>query len=86
MAEPPPLEYPALITWRVVGHGDDLRGHAKRSVEAVLGPVAEDSIDERESSGGRFKSVRVRCLVQSEEQRRDIYDRLRASPHVVLVL
>lgn len=84
---PPPLDYPVLFTWRVVGQGGDaLRAHAKASVESVLGPVADDAITERPSSSGKFNSVRVTCLMHSEEQRRQIYENLRASPLVSLVL
>ena len=84
---PPPLEYPALFTWRVIGQGGDaLKTHARRSVEAVLGPVADDAITERDSRAGNYRAVHVTCLLQSEEQRQDIYSRLRASPLVVLVL
>lgn len=84
---PPPLDYPALFTWRIVGQGDDaLRAHARASVEAVLGPVADDAITERQSSAGNYRAVHVTCLMHSEQQRRDIYEKLRASPLVVLVL
>lgn len=84
---PPPLDYPALFTWRIVGKGGDaLRAHARASVEAVLGPVADDAITERQSSGGNYLAVHVTCLMQNEQQRRDIYERLRASPLVALVL
>lgn len=84
---PPPLDYPALFTWRVVGEGGRaLREHARRSVEAVLGAVADDAISERPSASGNFLSVRVTCLLKSEDERRAIYERLRASPLVRLVL
>lgn len=84
---PPPLDYPILFTWRIVGSGGDaLRSHAKRSVESVLGPVADDAITERPSTSGKFNSVRVTCLMHNEEQRRKIYDNLRSSPLVSLIL
>lgn len=85
--QPPPLEYPALYTFRIIGaHSPLLRGRIRAHVQAVVGLLPDEALSERPSSGGAWLAVHVTCLLTSEAQRRDVYARLHADPQVKLAL
>lgn len=89
MSEPslPPIEYPTLYVFRVVAHhAADAAQTIRRHVESVLGPLADENVTTSPSSAGRYVSVRVTCFLTSEEQRVDVYARLKGDTRVILVL
>jgi len=84
---PPPISYPALYTFRVVGqHTAGLRERIRVIVQSVVGSLPDDALSERASSGGKYQAIHVSCLLLSEEQRREVYVKLKAEPTVVMSL
>ena len=87
MSNEPLGEYPQLYVFRFVAQRlPDVQGRIKRLVEIEVGPLPDDAVVERESRSGRYAAVHVTCLLQSEEQRRAIYVRVRQEPWVILGL
>jgi putative lipoic acid-binding regulatory protein len=83
----PPLEYPALYTFRVIGQRSAaLRANVRRHVQAVVGLLPDEAITERPSSGGAWLAVHVTCLLATEAQRQDVYARFHADPLIKLAL
>jgi putative lipoic acid-binding regulatory protein len=83
----PELEYPALYVFRAVTRrSSDAAERVRRHVEAVVGPLPDDAVTERDSSRGTYLAVHVACLLQSETQRREIYARLKGDGEVVFML
>jgi putative lipoic acid-binding regulatory protein len=85
--QPPPLEYPALYVFRVIGRRSaHLREDIRRLVQSVVGALPDEALTERESSAGAYLAIHVACLLTSEEQRRDVYAKLKADPQIVFTL
>jgi putative lipoic acid-binding regulatory protein len=82
----PTLEYPLRYTFKIMGlAADDFAEHARRLVAGVLGaPVAE--LTTRQSSGGKYHSVSVVVRLESEVQRRAVYQALWEDGRVVYYL
>ena len=82
----PTLEYPLRYTFKIMGlAADDFAEHARRLVAGVLGaPVAE--LTTRRSSGGKYHSVSVVVRLESEAQRRAVYQALWEDGRVVYYL
>jgi len=86
-AAPPPLTYPTLYTFRVVLQGmPKAAEHVRSLVESVIGALSDESVSERPSRGGNYVAVHVSCLLVSEEQRREVYGKLKTIPGVLLAL
>ena len=89
MAEPelPALEYPALYVFRAVARRSPTAvARVRRHVEAVVGALPDEAVSEKDSRTGRYQAVHVTCVVRSEEERRAVYERLRADAEVVFTL
>jgi putative lipoic acid-binding regulatory protein len=85
--EKPAFEYPLLYEFRAVTKKiPDVRNLTRQVVESIVGELPDDAASERDSSGGKYASVHVRCMLTSEEQRRSVYLRLRAESWVILTL
>jgi putative lipoic acid-binding regulatory protein len=85
--QPPELEYPLLYVFRVIAkHSPGAREHVRSLVQSELGPLPDEAITARESKEGKFIAVHVSALLTSEDQRRAVYVRLKASSEVVLSL
>ena len=83
----PELDYPVAYVFRVVlPRAPDVRARVHRLVESELGPLPEEATTVRESRAGRYVAVHVSCVLQSEEERRAVYQRLRELPQVLLTL
>jgi len=83
----PELEYPLLYVFRVVTRKvPDVARRVRQVLEAVVGPLPDDAVTERDSRAGQYTAVHVSCLLSSEEQRRDAYARLKAEPFVMMML
>jgi putative lipoic acid-binding regulatory protein len=85
---PPPLiEYPAEYVFKIMGlAADDFPEHALRLVARVVVDVRGDAVTVRASSGGKYLSVTVTAVLQSEEQRLAVYAILKADPRVAYAL
>ncbi len=83
----PAIEYPALYTFRFVGkRSDTLRDDVRLAVQSVVGHIADDSVTEHPSKAGNYVAVHVVCLLRTEQQRRDVYSKVKENPAIVLSL
>ncbi len=82
----PTLEYPLRYTFKVMGlAADDFAEYARRLVAGVLGGAAAEART-RQSSGGKYHSVSVVVQLESEAQRRAVYQALYQDDRVVYYL
>lgn len=83
----PAIDYPVLYVFRAIGRNvPDIRDHVRRIVQSVVGLIPDDAVTERPSANGKYTAVHVSCLLGSEEQRREVYAKLKADPQVVFLL
>ena len=84
---PEPISYPALYIFRVVALYDpNLRERVRLIVQSVVGPIPEEALSERASAHGKYRAIHVTCVLESEEQRIAVYEKLREEPAVRLRL
>jgi uncharacterized protein len=84
---PPQLEYPLAYGFTIIGlAGDDFPEHARRIVARHVPEVPAESVTVRASAGGKYHSVSVSVRLESEEQRRAVYQALHEDARVVFVL
>jgi putative lipoic acid-binding regulatory protein len=80
------LDYPLEYTFKIMGlAGDDFAEHARRLVERVV-PAPADRVVVRRSAQGKYHSVSVVTVLESEEQRRAVYQLLWDDERVVYYL
>jgi putative lipoic acid-binding regulatory protein len=83
----PTLEYPLRYTFKIMGlAADDFAEHARQLVSAVVGDAPATDVSIRRSSGGKYHSVSVVVRLESEAQRRAVYQALWEDPRVVFYL
>jgi putative lipoic acid-binding regulatory protein len=83
----PTLEYPLRYTFKIMGlAGDDFPEHARQLVARVVGEASAVDVTVRASSGGKYHSVSVAVRLDSEEQRRAVYQALWDDDRVVYYL
>ena len=81
------LEYPLDYGFTIIGlAGDDFPEHARRLVARFVVEVPVEGVQVRSSAGGKYHSVSVACVLESEEQRRAVYQALHEDARVVYVL
>ena len=82
---PPALiSYPTHYTFKAMGlAGPELKARIVQHVSAVLGPVEEGAISVRPSSAGKYESVSVHVFLQSEDERRRIYEAFHGDKSIV---
>lgn len=86
-AVPPLLEYPGRYQFKVMGPAaDDFAEHVRRVVGRFVTETPADSVSVRTSSEGKYQSVSVDVLLESEDQRRAVYLALHEDPRVVYCL
>ena len=81
MSEDKPLvEYPTLYTFKALGlAGPLLRARVVAHVEKALGLVVDPAqVQVRPSKGGKYESVSVQAPLQSEDERRRVYEAFHA--------
>ena len=82
----PVLDYPLDYAFKVMGHSaDDFPDHAERLVARAAGGAAR-VVTVRSSAGRKYQSVTVSIRLESEAQRRAVYEALRADARVVYYL
>jgi putative lipoic acid-binding regulatory protein len=85
--DPPALEYPLQYGFTIIGlAGDDFPEHARRLVARFVADVPAERVSVRSSAGGKYHSVSVACVLESDEQRRAVYRALHEDARVVYVL
>ncbi len=83
----PTLEYPLRYTFKIMGlAAEDFAAHARRLVAGVIGDAPVLSQSTRPSAGGKYLSVSVVARLQSEAQRRGVYQALWEDGRVVYYL
>lgn len=81
------LEYPLDYGFTIIGlAGDDFAEHARRLVARFVADVPAERVSVRSSAGGKYHSVSVSVQLESEEQRRAVYQALHEDQRVVFVL
>lgn len=80
-------DYPTACTFRVIGRtSETLVVRIHRLVCRIVGELRDDDVITRPSSAGTYTSIAVNCVVESETQRQQIYDALKADPEVMMLL
>jgi putative lipoic acid-binding regulatory protein len=86
-AEAHKIKFPCLYPIKVVGNAaEDFRGFVVAVMERHAGPLREEHIDMRASSNGRFLSVRVTITATGPDQLQTIFEELKASGRVHIVI
>ena len=86
-APAPALEYPLDYTFKIMGlAADDFAEHARRLVARVVGQAPAERVRVRTSAGGKYHSVSVAVRLESEAQRRAVYQLLFDDERVVFYL
>lgn len=89
-ANAPLLQYPCFYTFKAIGKvaapDAEFAHHVRGLVSGVLGYVSPDSCTVRESGKGNYHSVSVLVHLQSEEQRRAVYESFWKDERVVFYL
>ena len=85
---PPPIEYPTIYPFKVMGRQEqDFSEYVRHLFGRLIGTeVARDSMTEQPSSKGKYVSVTVSVFLTSEEQRLRIYTALKAESRIVYYL
>jgi putative lipoic acid-binding regulatory protein len=87
MTDAPKIEFPCAYPLKVVGNAaDDFRDWVAEVLERHAGPVAGDQFEVVASRNGRFLSVRATIVATGETQLRAIFDELKASGRVHMVI
>jgi putative lipoic acid-binding regulatory protein len=86
-APAPALDYPLDYTFKIMGRAaDDFAEYARRLVARVVGDAPPERVRVRMSSGGKYHSVSVEVRLESELQRRAVYQVLWEDDRVVYYL
>ncbi|MHB2015476.1 MAG: HP0495 family protein [Candidatus Xenobia bacterium] len=85
--EKPTVTYPTDYMFKVMGEAaEDFSQHVEHLISPHTGPILAENLVTRQSNQGRYQSVTVRVRLESEEQRRAIYQALHDDPRVVTYL
>lgn len=85
--EAPKIEFPCSYPLKVVGDAaGDFQGFVIDVLERHAGAIASEHIEINPSRNGRFLSVRVTITATGEPQLRAIFEELKASGRVHMVL
>ena len=84
----PLIDYPTVYPFKVMGkfeHG--FREYVRHLIGRLMGQeISLDSMSEQPSSGNKYLSVTVSVYLQSEDQRRRIYEALHKDRRVLYYL
>ena len=87
VAAPPLIAYPLDYAFKVMGlAAPDFADHARGLVTRPLGAAVPARVTVRASSAGKYHSVTGVVRLESEEQRRRVYEALHADARVVYYL
>lgn len=86
-APTPALDYPLDYTFKIMGQAaDDFAEHARRLVARIVGEAPAERVRVRASAGGKYHSVSVAVRLESETQRRAVYQVLWEDERVIYYL
>jgi putative lipoic acid-binding regulatory protein len=87
MDVPPLITYPTDYPFKVIGlAADDLERHVRAILAQAAPGVALGESSVRASSGGKYLSITLEARLESEDQRRAIYEALKIDVRVVYYL
>ncbi|WP_297795648.1 DUF493 domain-containing protein [uncultured Marinobacter sp.] len=89
MSEPkaPKIEFPCDYVIKVIGNSaPDFTEFVVDVVEQHAPGISEDDVSVNESSGGRFSSVQLKIVATGEAQLKALFEDLKASGRVHMVL
>lgn len=85
--EAPKIEFPCDYPLKIVGRsGHDFKQVVMDVIEVHAPGVDHTSVTIQESSGGKFQSVRVTITATGEPQLKDIFEDLKATGRVQMVI
>ncbi|WP_028584452.1 HP0495 family protein [Desulfogranum mediterraneum] len=79
----PEIEYPCLWQYKIIGSQPE---HIREAVAAVVRDASHLLTDSNTSSGGRYCSLNLELVVQSEEERLALYQQLVEHKAIKIVL
>ncbi|EJF07301.1 hypothetical protein ThvES_00006180 [Thiovulum sp. ES] len=79
----PDIEYPTEWRYKVIGL---VENEMRKTIDEVLETKKYDLRFSRASKGGKFTSLEVKTVVDSEEERDQIFKDLQKSPAVKMVI
>lgn len=83
----PLIDYPTTYQFKVMGLHDGFREHVRHLFGRLIGSeVAQDSIEEAQSSKGKYLSLTVTVFLKDEPQRQGIYAALHADEKIIYYL
>lgn len=87
MADAPKIEFPCPYPLKVVGDAaDDFREFVATVLERHAGPIEVDALEVVSSRNGRFLSVRATIIATGEPQLKALFNELKASGRVHMVI
>lgn len=89
MTEPkaPKIEFPCDYTIRVIGNAaPDFKEFVVEVVEQHAPGITETDVSLKDSREGRFSSVQLKIVATGEEQLKALFEELKASGRVHMVL
>ncbi|MAA64654.1 MAG: hypothetical protein CL581_07750 [Alteromonadaceae bacterium] len=85
--KPPKIEFPCEYGIKVIGDAaPDFEAFVVSVAERHAPGIKEEHVDVNDSSKGRFSSVRLTIMATGEEQLKALFDELKASGRVHMVL
>lgn len=85
--KPPKIEFPCDYVIKVIGNAaPDFTDFVVEVVEQHAPGITEADITVNSSSAGRFSSVRLRIVATGEDQLKALFEELKASGRVHMVL
>ncbi len=83
----PIFDFPATLSLKTIGHlSDDFQDTVVSIISQHVDLLPEQVVSQRPSSGGKYLSVTVNFVVESQPQLEAIYRDLNAHRQVILVL
>lgn len=79
----PVITYPCSWSYRIIGPSEQI---LRSAVSNVMGNKAHQVSLSNTSSGGKYQSVHLEVNVYSDEERLDIFNKLKNEPQVKFVL
>lgn len=81
------FDFPCRFPIKAVGReSEGFPAHVLELISVIVGPVSNDDVAIRPSSGGRFISVTITITAESRDQLDRIYQQLSASELVLFAL
>ena len=81
--EKPNIIYPCEWTYKIIGYEGDV---VEKALPDIMGQLSYKFSASNKSKTGRYSSFSLTLTVESEEQRNDIFNRLKKIPTVITII